>query len=139
MQEYIREGETYPRGYGFAWYEDIYPVAVCFLFPFNHIFAAIRKLWFKIRHVDFDKKQVEAIAAIMKREKRFRADREGLIAHCYNAGFKHGKLHAQVMKDWDSPYQKSFMQLSVSDPLDVIPIHISDEEKICENRSRYPI
>jgi hypothetical protein len=48
----IAEGMKIPWGYGIAWAAFERRVFICYPFPLNWIFAALRKLWFKVRDVN---------------------------------------------------------------------------------------
>ena len=54
----IPEGSLIPSYMGFAWwrYETYHKVAI--LFPFNHLIALLRRIWYKIRHATRDKQEM---------------------------------------------------------------------------------
>lgn len=48
-QKRLRSGERLPRGYGLAYYEDLYMEAVCYPVPINWVVWTIRELWTRLR------------------------------------------------------------------------------------------
>ena len=48
LRKFIHEGERYPRGYGHAWVDYDFNVAVCYPIPLNIILSCARNLYFKL-------------------------------------------------------------------------------------------
>ena len=64
MRKIIKEGETMPWYYGFAyrlWDRCAY---VAYPFPINHLVSFTRTLWFSMRDATFSKKEQRAYSSI---------------------------------------------------------------------------
>jgi len=56
--ERLSEGEEMLPYMGFAWRQYTSKHYIAILFPFNHIIALLRRIWYKIRHATKEKQEV---------------------------------------------------------------------------------